>query len=354
MGSATAWRLAEAGRHVALLERFEAGHDRGSSHGATRIFRVAYRDPTYVRLAERAIPLWRELEDRSGEVLLEQVGQLDHGHAAAVDEIEANLRAAGRPAERLTPAEASERWPGMRFDEAVVSSPDGGRCWAERTVTAGWTVAQRLGADVRFSTPVERIEVVGGEAVVHAAGDTWRAPVVVVAAGAWAASVVPGEIALPALTVLDEQPSHFRPVDPDAAWPSFLHHVPSPGGADDRLAFDAYGLLTPGEGVKVGGHGTSAPVDPEHRGGIDPERTAALVRYVRRWFPGLDPDPVSTTSCLFTTTPDEHFVLDRRGPVVVCSPCSGHGFKFVPAIGEEVARLVAGGSQAEPAWRLPG
>jgi sarcosine oxidase len=78
-----------------------------------------------------------------------------------------------------------------------------------------------------------------------------------------------------------------------------------------------------------------------------------LVRYVTRWLPGLDPTPRSTTSCLFTTTPDEHFVLDRRGPVVVCSPCSGHGFKFVPAVAAEVERLVTSGGQPVTQWRLP-
>ena len=354
MGSATAWRLAEAGRHVALLERFGPGHDRGSSHGATRIFRVAYRDARYVRLAERALPLWRELEDRSGQVLLEQVGQLDHGHGAAVDQIEQHLVAAGRRAERMSPAAAGERWPGMRFDEAVVFSPDGGRCWAERTVTAACDVAARLGAEVRFGTPVVRIEPVGGEVVVHTPDGRWRAPVVVVAAGAWVGRLLGGLVDLPQLVVEAEQPSHFRPRDPAAEWPSFLHHGRGPDGSDDPLSFDAYGLLTPGEGVKVGGHGTTAPADPDRRDGIDPARTAELVRYVREWLPGLDPDPVSTTSCLFTSTPDGHFLLDRAGPVVVCSPCSGHGFKFVPAIADEVVSLASGRAQADPAWRLPG
>ncbi len=356
MGSAAAWRLAAAGRDVVLLEQFEAGHDRGSSHGATRIFRVAYRDPLYVGLARRAVPLWRELEDVSGQVLLEQVGQLDHGHHVAMDEIAANLSAAGYGSERLTASAAAERWPGMRFDRQVVFSPDGGRCWAERTVDAAWRAAAAAGAEVRFSTPVEQVEVGTDSAVVHTSHGAWESPVVVVAAGAWATRVLGGALALdlglPPLEVVAEQPSHFRPLDPAAQWPSFLHHVPGPGGAEDRLAFDAYGLLTPGEGVKVGGHGSSVPVDPDHRPGLDPALTANLVRYVQEWFPGLDPDPVSTTSCLFTSTPDEHFVLDRRGPVVVCSPCSGHGFKFVPAIGAEVAALAMGGPQVAPAWRL--
>ncbi|UDY35413.1 FAD-dependent oxidoreductase [Dermatobacter hominis] len=356
MGSAAAWRLASEGRSVALLERFGRGHDRGSSHGSTRIFRIAYRDARYVHLAVRALPLWRRLEDAAGEVLLEQDGQLDHGHAAAIEEIAGHLEGTGHPAQVLRPDQAAERWPGMRFDEAVVYSPEGGRCYADRTVAACQRLAAAAGAEVRFDTRVERIEVGTGaaSATVHTADGAWRAPVVVVAAGAWVAPLLDGvdDVRLPPVVVESDQPSHFRPVDPDTAWPSFLHHMAEESAADHPLAFHAYGLLSPGEGVKVGGYGTVVPDDAEHRGGISEERRAEQVRYVERWLPGLDPTPVSTTSCLFTTTPDEHFVLDRRGPVVVCSPCSGHGFKFVPAIADEVVSLVAGHPQRESAWRL--
>jgi sarcosine oxidase len=355
MGSAAAWRLASQGRQVALLERFGPGHDRGSSHGSTRIFRVAYRDARYVHLAVRALPLWRELEEAAGEVLLEQIGQVDHGHPVAIEEIAAHLEGTTHPAQVLRPDQAEARWPGMRFDRAVVFSPEGGRCFADRTVAACQRLAAEAGAEVRFHTPVERLEVDGSDrAVVHTADGSWRAPVAVVAAGAWVAPLVAGvpDVALPPIVVESDQPSHFRPLDPDAPWPAFLHHMADDGGADHPLAFHAYGLPSPGEGVKVGGYGTVVPDDAEHRGGISAERTAEQVRYVERWLPGVDPTPLATTSCLFTTTPDEHFVLDRRGPVVVCSPCSGHGFKFVPAIADEVVALVTGESQHEPAWRL--
>ena len=155
MGAAAAWRLARTGRSVVALEQFGPGHDRGSSHGAVRIFRVAYRDARYTDLARRALPLWRELEEESGEVLLEQVGQLDHGDAAAVAEVAANLRNAGFAVEELSPAAAHERWPGMRFGEAVAYSPDGGRCFAERTVAAAVAAAERRGAEVHYWTPVD-------------------------------------------------------------------------------------------------------------------------------------------------------------------------------------------------------
>ncbi len=353
MGATSAWRLARAGRSVVVLEQFGPGHTRGSSHGATRIFRLAYRDPVYVGFAARALPLWRELEDAAGEVLLEQVGQLDHGRPESTAEVVAALRSAGRPVEELTPEAATERWPGMRFDRSVVHSPDGGRCWADRTVAAAQRLAAAAGAQVRFDTPVERIEVVGDAAVVHAGGASWSAPVVVVAAGAWTSGLLGALVDLPSLLVEADQPSVFAPVDPSGPWPSFLHHGDPVGGVDRPLHFDAYGLETPGEGVKIGGAGTVGPADPDDASRVpDPARTGALVEYVERWFPGLDPTPVATTSCLFTTTADEHFVLDRRGPVVVCSPCSGHGFKFVPAVAAEVERLVTGSGQATAVWRI--
>ena len=354
MGATAAWRLARSGRSVVLLERFGPGHTHGSSHGTTRIFRLAYRDPVYVRFAAQALDGWRELEAASGEVLLEQVGQLDHGRAAAVDEVVANLRAADRPVERLDAAEASERWPGMRFDGAVAFSPDGGRCLADRTVATSQRLAGSAGAAVHFDEPAERIEVVGDRAVVHSAGRSWDAAAVVVAAGAWVSSLLGQLVSLPPITIESDQPSHFAPIDASASWPSFLHHGLGADGVDRPLSFDAYGLWTPGEGVKVGGHGTVAVCDPEDLTRVpDPVRTESLVRYVEEWLPGLDPTPRSTVSCLFTSTDDEHFILDRRGPLVVCSPCSGHGFKFVPAIAAEVERLVTRGGQPVTEWRLP-
>lgn len=351
MGAASAWRLARSGRSVVVLEQFGPGHDRGSSHGATRIFRLAHRDRRYLDLAVRALGRWRELEEESGELLVEPVGQIDHGDPGAVSEIHTNLVAAGLRAERLPAAAAEDRWPGMRFDGDVVFSPDGGRCWAERTVAAALRVAATAGADVRHHSPVERIEVTDGSVVVHTAGTSVEAPVVVVAAGSWVGSLLDGIVALPELVVEEEQVGHFRRRTPGADWPSFLHHEPDGGGR--LLGFGAYGLETPGEGFKVGGAGTAVPVDPDRRDlGIDPVRAANLSAYVANWLPGLDPEPVSTTRCLFTSTPDDHFLIDRSGPVVVCSPCSGHGFKFVPQVGVEVERLVEGAPQAAAHFRL--
>ena len=116
MGSAAAWWLARRGRSVALVEQFEAGHTRGSSHGASRIFRYAYDDPVMVRLVMEARPLWDELQDDAGETLLDQIGALDHGDPPTVEALAAAMAAAGVPNEAMPPAAAGERWPHLRFE----------------------------------------------------------------------------------------------------------------------------------------------------------------------------------------------------------------------------------------------
>lgn len=358
MGSATAWWLAKQGRSVAVLEQFSRGHVQGSSHGQTRIFRVSYRDAIYTSLAESAIPLWRELEADSTMALLEQSGQLDHGYAAAIDEVEMSLRNAGYAYERLDPIAAQERWPAFNFDTSVIFSPDGGRVFADRTLQAAMSVAEGWGAEVHFDTPVLTIEPHGEGAAVVTDSGTWIAGSVVVSAGGWLSELVGPDspwaqsVSLPVIEVTEQQPVHFA-IRPGMHFPSYLHHVPDdiPGAS---LRFGAYGLESPGEGVKLGLETNVRVKSLEQRDlSIDPAALDDAVEYAQQWLPGADTSQVAAVSCLFTMTPDAHFILDRRGPLVVCSPCSGHGFKFTPAIGKITAELAMGGNQEQAAWRLP-
>lgn len=349
MGAATAWQLAKRGRSVVVIEQFEHLHRWGSSHGQTRIFRFAYRDSRYTELAQYSLPLWRELESDSCALLLEQNGQLDHGSAGAVDEVVASLRAHHFAVEVLSPDAAHERWPSMNFDTAVAFSPDGGRVFADRTVDAAMASAVRFGAEFHVSTPVERIEVRGDRVFVHAGGRSWEAECVVVAAGAWLPGLVGDLVALPELQITHQQPVHFA-IRPGYSFPSYIHHQDT----GKALNFAAYGLESPGEGVKLGLEGTVRPVDLAHRSlEPDPAVTREAQEYAERWLPGADPSQVSAVTCLFTETVDGHFVIDRVGPVVVCSPCSGHGFKFVPAIGAITADLATGIDHGRDHWRLP-
>ena len=334
MGAAATHALAALGKRVALVEQFEAGHDRGSSHGPSRIFRLAYRESTYIPLAQRALTLWRALSEECGEELLVTTGGIDHGPGAVLDEIEAGLVAHGASTQRLTSEAAQEQWPGMRFDGDVLLQPDAGRIDAEATVHALYRCSANLGADMLTATPVTELQVDDAQVEVITADRTLVTDVVVVAAGAWLPKLVaPLALAgqMPAMTVTQEQPAYF--VAPGGAgWPVFVHHGDTP----------RYGLFTPGLGVKVGEHGTGVVVDPDARPPADDARVRRLSAYVEQWLPGAAATASRVDTCLYTTTPDESFVLRRFGRVVVCSACSGHGFKFVPAIGEGVAALALG------------
>ena len=340
VGAASALALTRAGHAVRILERFGPANPHGSSHGGARIFRLAYDEPDYVRLAQESLPLWRELEDDAGQQLLITTGGIDHGPASSVQAVARALEGCGAARSLLSRQEAEERWPGMRFAESVVHQPDAGCCLAGRTVLALQERARHHGADVRFGAPAT-CAVAGDGVVVRAEDGEYRAPVAVVAAGAWATAVAPAE--LPALRVTKEQVFHFRPGSIPGPWPSFIHH-------GDPIH---YGLLTPGEGVKVAEHHTGPEVDADLRDfEIDQAGRDRVVAYVSRWFPGLDPEPVSETTCLYTTTPTHDFVVDRSGPLVVAAGFSGHGFKFTPLIGKMLAELATGAGARVPRFRL--
>ena len=343
MGSAAAWWLAREGRSVALVERFEPGHVRGSSHGRSRIFRFAYADPFYVGLAQRALPLWRELEEDAGEPLLTTTGGVDHGPKSSVGAVADTLRSAGASCELLSSERAAERWPGMRFGESVLFQPDAGCCDAGATVRALQQRAAAHGADVRFDAGAVVVEPSTDNVVVRSGVGEYRAPVAVVACGAWASGVLGGFVTLPPLHVTREQVFYFTPADNGVRWPSFIHH---------RTPY-IYGLDTPGHGVKVAEHHTGAATTPDGRSfDVDPEGRERVVRYVLEWFPGLVPEPASAETCLYTTTPTEDFVVDRVGPLVVAAGFSGHGFKFVPLIGRLLADLALG-RPGPTRFRLP-
>ena len=334
MGAAAAWWLARRRGHVVLLEQFGPRHHRGSSHGGSRIFRLAYPDPRFVAMAVEALPLWRELEADAGVALLNTTGAIDHGHADDVQAIADALRGADIEHELLDAEAAAAWWPGMRFESPVVAHPAGGRALADATVAALHRRIADLGASLRFETAVRSIRTAPGDsgAVVSTDDTDFHASVVVVAAGAWAETLLAGLAPLPRLTVTQEQTFHFRPRGDTTAWPSFIHY------RADRPA--VYGLETPGEGVKVAEHHTGKTVDPNTRdGAIDVAGRDRVRQYVEQWLPGLDPDPVNEATCLYTSTPDFGFVVERQGPIVVVSACSGHGFKFVPLIGRMAADL---------------
>ena len=353
MGSATAWHLARRGRRVTLLERFGARHTMGASHGRSRNFNTTYADATYQEMLREAAVLWRELEDESGVPLLDVVGITNHGAGVAPDLAE-RLGALGVRASMLTPAEAQERWAGIRFDTRVLHCPDGGRLDAQEAVAALQSEAARHEAEVLLDTRVDSIAVRADERVeVVTPAEVYLADTVVVTAGAWTEQLLGPLLPLPRLVVTQEQPAHFAVADPAAVWPSW-NHVPEPGNPRYVHWYSqTYGTLTPGEGVKAGWHAVGPVTDPDART-FEPEpvQLAALRDYAREWLPGVDPESLTPISCTYTSTDSTDFLLDRVGPLVVGAGFSGHGFKFVPTVGRILADLVTGSTRPAPRFSL--
>jgi sarcosine oxidase len=344
MGSATAWALARRGVGVVLLERFGPGHSFGASHGRSRIYRSTYAQPHHQALVAEARRLWAELETETGTTLLHPAPGVTTAAPpglARLREVAVAMGAAGVPHEWLSPTEAEARWPGMRFPGPVLHEPHtAGRVDADAAVTALQSTAVHHGAVVRHHRRVTAVEADGDGVVVRsAAGAAVRARSAVVAAGAWTGDVLGGLVHLPALRVTQEQPAHFAPVSEDLTWPAFTAD-PDPA---EGWPSGVYGLHSPGEGVKVGFHGTGPECHPDARTfTAEPGQLALLQEYVRRWLPGLDAEFPEPISCTYTSTASGEFVLDRAGPVVVAAGFSGHGFKGAPAIGRVLADLALG------------
>ncbi|GAA4614362.1 N-methyl-L-tryptophan oxidase [Actinoallomurus liliacearum] len=331
-GSATAWALSRRGRSVAAFEAYGPGHRRGSSHGRARIFRRAYLDPLYVELTGRAGRLWDELSDEAGEPLLTRTGGVDHGPGREPSHMADLLQGHGVAAELLDPAEAAGRWPGIRFTGPVVFDPEGGVLDPEASMAAMVRLAAEAGAHLAYDTPIRALEPDSTGVLLHTDQATWHARMVVVAAGGWTGPLLDGLVPLPPLTVTQQQVFFFEAKDP-GPWPTIVH---------GETSLDVY-ALPEGPYVKFGEHVGGAVTTADRRDFVvDPAARDRAIEYARTWLPGVDPEPRSELTCLYTSTPDEDFVLDRRGPFVVCSACSGHGAKFTPLIGELAADLVDG------------
>ena len=322
MGLAAAWALQRAGREALVLEQFPVGHTRGPSHGAGRIFRLAYDEPEWVRLAQEALGLWRELERESGEALLELTGLVDMPLDPGL--LVATLAACDAEYELLDPGEIEHRFGLATKCCKVVFQPEAGIVRADRAL-----LAFRAGARVREETRVRALVPQEGGVRVETDDGAIEASVVVVAAGAWAKPLLAeAGIDLPVVPTR-ETVAYFELAD--------QRLVPSVIDYRNREAY----ALTAGPGlVKVGVHRSGPPTDPDDPGAPDEAIVRFAADWVSRTFRLARPEPVSVETCLYTSTADTRFVLERHGPVVVCSACSGHGFKFAPAVGRHIAELV--------------
>ena len=311
-GLAAAATLARAGHEVAVHEQHELDHRQGSSHGRSRIFRLSYPDQDWVRLAKEAHEGWRSLEEETGERLIEYTGLIELGETS-----EAALDACGVPWEALEPDAVALRF-GIRADERALLQPEAGISLADVARRAFASVARRHGAAFREHARVGSLSALDAD-------------VVVVTAGAWAKPLLAAEGIDLDVAVTRETVVYF-PLDRTV--PSVIEYGRGPGAA-------MYSLRDPLHGLKAGAHIAGAAADPDDAGAPDPALVEATVEWVRERFPEAGA-PIASETCLYTTTSDHGFVLERHGRIVVGSACSGHGFKFAPAVGTRLAALATG------------
>ncbi len=323
MGLASAWALARAGRDVTVLEQFEVGHPYGSSHGASRIFRFAYDEPEWVALAQEALPLWRELEDESGVELLSLTGLLDARSDSAP--LRAALDACSAEYDVLIPPEVAERF-GIELEGEVVLELHGGIVHADRALAA---CSRRIPVE----SGVRVLALRAGEdgVSIETSTGTIQAALAVVAAGAWATPLLADAGIELDTNVSQETVTYF---DLPGS-----HTLPSVIDWNEDTGRHAYSLAAGENVLKVGLHHSGASVDPGERGDPDPAVVDAAADWVRERYPAADPRPMRAETCLYTNIEDDRFVTERHGTIVVCSACSGHGFKFAPAVGARIAAL---------------
>jgi sarcosine oxidase len=354
MGSAAAAHLAARGQRVLGLERFGPAHDRGSSHGDSRVIRQSYfEDPAYVPLLLRAYELYDRLAGDAGVELIRRTGGLYFGPPDSVV-VSGSMRSAREwdlAHEVLDAAEIRRRFPTFTPGDGEVGlfEEAAGFVRPEATVTAHLESAARSGAELRFDQPVESWEATADGVRVTTSAGTHEAGALVVCPGAWAPEVL-AELGVP-LTIERQVLYWWDPVGgtgPFERQPVYIHQ--------DAAGEQVYGFPAidgPDGGAKIAffrrGTVLSDPLQLDRD--VHSDEAAYMARYLEDLMPMLPGRLLRAVPCMYTTTPDEHFVIARHPAhenVVVACGFSGHGFKFVPVVGEILADLAVEGTTRHP------
>jgi sarcosine oxidase len=358
MGSASLYQLARRGARVVGIDRFAPPHDRGSSHGESRITRQAIGEgEDYVPFVLRSHEIWRELEAETGDGLLFQVGGLVLGrqhvgvrHHGQLDFVARTIDAARRyriPHEVLDAAQVAARFPPFRLvgDEIGYYEPGAGFLRPERCLAAQLARGRALGGVVSTGETVTRIVPGAADVRVVTDRETYTAGRVVVTAGAWTAGLLGGPFPK-LLSVCAQRLYWFAAEDPSAFAPGVFPIFIWIHGSTAADHF--YGLPLVSEGVKLAREQFDETTDPDHVAReVPPAEAAAMyATHVRGRLAGIVDRCLRAETCLYTVTPDSGFIVDRHPEserVLVASPCSGHGFKHSAALGEALAELALSG-----------
>jgi sarcosine oxidase len=329
LGLSAARALTRRGREVVLLEQAEVGHEASGSKGSCRIFRLGYDDAELVAMAMRARGSWTELEGESGRRLLHPTPHLTFGEQ--LDGVRDAMRDAGAPHELLTGPEAAARFPGIAVGGPALLEPESCVISADAALQALAAGVPGLRAGVRATGIADD----GHQVTVRTTAGDVSARAVVVCAGPWATGLLEGTgISVPSKATLEQVGYVSTAGSADAVPPIFICHGPP----------EAYGLPVPGEPLyKIGFHHSGPVIDPGSQDQAPDSRISArLYGLARQYLPGLSPDLVRTERCVYDNSPDEDFIVDRVGRVVIGSGTSGTGFKFGPLLGELLADLATG------------
>ena len=350
-GAMAAWRLAQAGHEVVALEQFEIDHDKGSSYGDSRVVRRVYPDPLYTALMEDAYPLWEELQSHFPTTeLYAQTGGIyfaSKGISLLTDAREA-LAASKVAHEILDISEATQRFPAFTFqlDEAVLYEPSMGYLRTSRCVAAAVALARSHGADIQENVSIAAIDTdTNGVRVTLENGEEFAADSLLLCAGAWTGPLLAKlGIDVPYPVTITRQTYHHLAV-PEA---NAADYAPKrfPVWIDASTNFYGLPALDEVPGIKISLHEHGEPATPEAvERSITDADTEKVLRYAAHRFPALSGKVTYEKVCLYANTPDEDFIIDSVPGMThtfVVSACSGHGFKFVPLVGQIAADLATG------------
>lgn len=352
VGSAAAFHLCQRDLRVLALDRFEPGHDRGSSHGHTRIIRKAYFEhPDYVPLLDRAYQLWHELEIACGRQLYYPVGLLEVGPPDGVvyPGVLASARQHDLAIETVSATECAERFPGFVIPAGskAVFERDAGYLLVEACVQAHADLARAAGAELETSTEVIGWRREGNGVAVETSTGTYAAAALVIAAGPWSDRLLQ-PFPLPLRVVrkhLHWFASKTDQYDAHRGCPGFFYETPA-GYFYGFPAVDA-------RGVKVAEHSGGERLDDPLNASraIDPQDRTRVSEFLQEHLPGVSREATEHAVCFYTLSPDEHFVVDRHPgfpQVCLAAGLSGHGFKFTSVLGEILAELVIDGRSQLP------
>ncbi|MDE2997782.1 MAG: N-methyl-L-tryptophan oxidase [Gemmatimonadota bacterium] len=350
MGSAAVYHLAKRGCRVAGFDRFRPPHVRGSSHGHARVIREAYASgPGFVNLVRRAYALWETLEDESGEELVRTYGHLSMrppGGAERIGVLE-SARAFDIPVERVSAEDVRRRYPMFRVEDGWdgIFEPRAGAVFPEACINAHLRLAQSAGAELNFDCPVLDWTADGSAVRLKTRSGEISAGRLVVCAGAWVSRLV-ADLALP-VEIERMTLFFFRPLRN----PGMFMSARCPNNTwvcENGVSF--YCQPDFGRGFKAALHCGRAGVNPDVLDrNTSPEDEAQIRPLVERFIPDAAGPVVESHVCMYTNLPDSRWIVDHHPgneQVIIASPCSGHGFKFSCAIGEIVAKMCKGETDA--------